>query len=309
MALALQASGASLVGFTAHSAAGNARAEAWLGTPAAAQIADVVALSPEAYFVAVPDQALPSVAEELGRCLAASLAALSAASSYSPAPVVAHTSGATSVRVLSPCAQAGAATLVFHPLQTFSDPLTGCERFAGASVAITPASPDRQTAAQEFGLTIAHLLGCRAFLLPDGRRTLYHAAATMACNYLVTLEHQAERLFVLAGLPINGTLPLFMPLVRSTLINVESQGTVAALTGPLSRGDAPTIAGHLAALAADAPDLLPAYRVLGLATLELVRARGEIDLAVLDELTLLLSPHSAAATNPPGGGAAARPES
>ncbi len=81
---------------------------------------------------------------------------------------------------------------------------------------------------------------------------------------------------------------MFLPLVKSTLENVEAQGTVAALTGPLSRGDTPTIAGHLVALAADAPDLLAVYTSLGLATLDLVEARGELDRAALDSLRLLL---------------------
>lgn len=286
MALALQARGAGLVGFTAYSPAGRASALAWLGTPASTHIADIVALSPEAYFLAVPDQALPEVAEELGRCLAAPT-------------LVAHTSGATSVDVLRPCADAGAATLVFHPLQTFSDPLSGWKRFAGIAVAITPSSSDDRRAAAEFGFAVANLLGAHPFLLPDDSRTLYHAAATLACNYLVTLEHHAERLFTLAGLPAKEALSLFLPLVKSTLCNMEAQGTVAALTGPLSRGDAPTIARHLTALATDAPDLLPVYRALGLATLDLVEARGDLDPAALDRLRLLLDQQSAAAGPPP----------
>lgn len=253
---------------------------AWLGTAAATHIADIVALTPDVYFLTVPDQALPEVAEELGRCLATPTVV---------APtVIAHTSGATSVDVLRPCAETGAATLVFHPLQTFSDPLSGWQRFAGTAVAITPCSPDHRRAAEEVGFAVADLLGAHPFLLPDGRRTLYHAAATIACNYLVTLEHHAQRLFTLAGLPAEKALSLFLPLVKSTLQNVEAQGTVAALTGPLSRGDAPTIARHLAALAADAPDLLPVYTALGLATLDLVEARGELDRAALDRLRLLL---------------------
>ena len=115
--------------------------------------------------------------------------------------VVAHTSGATSVEVLDGCRRAGAATLAFHPLQTFSDPATGRARFAGAAVALTPgdASPDSEAA--RLGFELARALGAKPFLLPDDKRTLYHAAASVACNYLVTLEHEAKRLFVAAGLP------------------------------------------------------------------------------------------------------------
>ena len=202
--------------------------------------------------------------------------------------MVAHTSGATSISVLSSCERAGATTLVFHPLQTFSDPLTGPSRFSGAAVAVTPDEDASASPAAAFGFALAELLGARPFLLPDDKRALYHAAATVACNYLVTLEHHASRLFALSGLPREESLSLFLPLVRATLDNVAAQGTVAALTGPLSRGDTATITGHLAALALDAPDLLPLYRALGRATLELVRSRGDISPAMVSELAEIL---------------------
>ena len=297
LALALRAKGASLLGFTAHSAAGRARAENWLGGRAFAHTPDVVSLTPELYLVAVPDQALPEVAAELGALLAAQLKPDAPPSPVpTPAdvplgagrPVVAHTSGATSVSVLEPCERAGASTLVFHPLQAFSDPANGCERFAGAAIAITPSELGQGTRAASLGFTLAGMLGALPFLLADNRRQLYHAAATFACNYLVTLQYHAERLFVKSGLPAEDALSLFLPLVEATLDNVQAQGPVKALTGPLSRGDSKTIAAHLAALATDAPHLLPAYRALGVATLDLVRSRGDIDVTVLAELAALL---------------------
>ncbi len=203
-------------------------------------------------------------------------------------PVVAHTSGATSVSALLPCEAAHAATLVFHPLQTFPEPLTGATRFAGAGVAITPGSayPD---AAGTMGMKLADLLGMRPFFLADDKRGLYHAAATVACNYLVTLEYLADGLFVKAGVPERVTLSLFLPLVRATLENLAARGPVDALTGPLSRGDAATVAGHLAALTSDAPEVLPVYRALGLATLDLVDARHEVAPEVLARLHDLLA--------------------
>jgi predicted short-subunit dehydrogenase-like oxidoreductase (DUF2520 family) len=284
--MALRSRGLPLLGFTAHSPAGRARAEKWLGGSAFARLGDLVALAPQLYLIAVPDQALPQVAAELGALLAAS--PTPPAGSEAGRPAVVHTSGATSVTVLSPCKHAGATTLVFHPLQTFSDPLAGWKRFVDVAVAVTPSDSDRGSPAASLGFALAETLGARPFLLPDDKRGLYHSAATFACNYLVTLEHHAERLFVQAGLPREEALSLFLPLVRATLDNVEAQGTVKALTGPLSRGDTQTIAGHLAALANDAPDLLPAYRALGLATLDLVRARGNVDSATLAELTAVL---------------------
>jgi predicted short-subunit dehydrogenase-like oxidoreductase (DUF2520 family) len=219
---------------------------------------------------------------------------------------VLHTSGATSVAVLAACARAGALTLAFHPLQTFPDPIAGATRFAGVAIAVTPGGEDPDPRAAELGFSLARSLGARPFLLADGKRTLYHAAATIACNYFVTLEHQAEQLFIKAGLGANRSadpntdhdtgaggreaLALFLPLVAATLENLRLEGSVAALTGPLSRGDEHTVHGHLKALAAEAPGLLALYRVLGLATLDIVRARGEVDDGAIAGLTRLLDP-------------------
>ena len=293
------------MGFTAASPAGRARAEEWLGLPASTALSDLAKLRPDLYFMCVPDGAVMDVAAELGAELRAGVEATPGADSPGdgPAagaadgpglgpsaqrPVVAHTSGATPVSALLACEDAGVATLVFHPLQTFPEPLTGAARFAGAGVAITPGPADPD-AAGAMGMKLADILGMRPFFLADDKRCLYHAAATVACNYLVTLEYLADELFVKAGVPEKVTLSLFLPLVRATLENLAARGPVDALTGPLSRGDAATVAGHLDALASDAPEILPAYRALGLATLELVAARHEVDPEVIARLHGLLA--------------------
>jgi predicted short-subunit dehydrogenase-like oxidoreductase (DUF2520 family) len=310
LALALRHHGLILTGFTAATPAGRARAEEWLAAPATQSVAGLVRARPALYFVCVPDGAVADVAAELGGALAAPQAGSGAGAAGGEAaaappqavpqavtrpvaqpasrPVVVHTSGATSVAVLAPCEKAGAAALVFHPLQTFPEPLSGASRFAGAGVAITPgpAYPDDAGTA---GLQIADLLGLRPFFLADDKRSLYHAAASVACNYLVTLEHLADDLFAKAGVPERVTFELFLPLVRATLDNLAAHGPVRALTGPLSRGDAATIAAHLQALAADAPEALPLYREVGRATLELVAARGEVAPAVIAQMRELLT--------------------
>ena len=278
LAIALRTQGLHLAGFTAHTPAGRARAETWLNAPASADVKDLVSLEPDLYLIAVPDSVLPSVAVQLGESMAG----------HHPAPSVAHTSGATSVAVLRPCEKAGATTFVFHPLQTFSDPVSGSQRFAGTAIAVTPNSDGTDSPGAVLGFALADTLGARPFLLADGKRSLYHAAATLACNYLVTLVHHAQQLFAQTGLPSADVLPLFLPLVKATLENIEREGTVKALTGPLSRGDLRTVRGHLAALRKDAPHLLPLYRVLGSATLDIVRVRGEVEAAIIDELAELL---------------------
>lgn len=289
LGLAVRACGGSLLGFTAGSEAGRARAESWLGGRASATLDELVSTNPELYIIAVPDQALPAVVDALGAALGAADPTMNdPAPPFATGPFVAHTSGATSVAALGACERAGAATFVFHPLQTFSDPSTSTGRFTGAAIAITPADRSPDSPALSLGFSLARLLGASPFLLPDEKRGLYHAAASFACNYFVTLEHHARDMFVHAGLPETEALSLFLPLVRATLDNMTAQGTVKALTGPLSRGDTHTIASHLDALTADAPHLLTAYRALGLATLDLVRARGELSPQVIAQLERLL---------------------
>lgn len=289
LAIALRAAGAELAGFVCATSAGAARAQSLLHADPSPDLAHLVAKAPSHYFITVPDGALPTVAETLGGLLARGLASGRSSDAPPRRPFVFHTSGATSARVLLDAARAGAACAVFHPLQTFSEPLTGSTRFVGAAIAVTPTPGEESDAASAEGFALAQALRARPFLLPDDRRTLYHAAASVAANYLVTLEHCAQQLFVAAGMPEDEALALFLPLVGAALENVGAQGPVRALTGPLCRGDLPTISAHLEAVAQQAPGYLALYRLLGLYTLDLVRARGDVASESIDELVRLLS--------------------
>jgi predicted short-subunit dehydrogenase-like oxidoreductase (DUF2520 family) len=290
LALALGAKGADLVGYVCLTPAGRSRAREWLGSPAAAGLGDLVSSRPDLYVVSVPDSALPAVATDLGALISAQRAGGSPGTDPGVSPVVLHTSGASSVDVLHSCADAGAATLAFHPLQTFSEPLTGSKRFVGAAVAVTPAAGPACSVGLDAGFSLASALGARAFLLADEKRVIYHAAACVASNYLVTLESCAQRLFVEAGMPEDEALVLFLPLVRAALDNLANQGPLDALTGPLSRGDVTTISDHLEALSHSSPDLEAVYRSMGMATLDLVRARGDVDESTVSKLAALLGP-------------------
>ncbi|MCX8033093.1 MAG: DUF2520 domain-containing protein [Thermoleophilia bacterium] len=292
LALALTAKGSTLVGFTTRSSGGLERARALLGDKSCATIAQLAACSPDLYILAVPDEALPEATDKLALALAEQPAR------RERTVFVLHTSGATSVTILEPCQRMGATPLAFHPLQTFSDPSTGAGRFAGIAIAVTPLSGDHNSPAAQFGFALARLLEATPFFLPDDRRVLYHAAATLASNYLVALEHQARRLFVLSGFPEESALDMFLPLVKATLDNIERQGTVRALTGPLSRGDKETVLRHLETLRIQAPDLYQLYAVLGLAAMSIVRERREVPPDMVDALTALLREAVSGAATP-----------
>jgi predicted short-subunit dehydrogenase-like oxidoreductase (DUF2520 family) len=156
---------------------------------------------------------------------------------------IAHTSGACTLAELDPHAR----RFSVHPLQTFTL-ARGPEQLDGASAAVSAESDDALAA----GFALARLLGLHAFELDDDQRPLYHAGASIASNYLVTIHWAASELFRAAGAPPEG-LELLM---QRTIENGFE------LTGPISRGDWATIERHLAVIRARRPQLEPMYRAL-----------------------------------------------
>ena len=170
------------------------------------------------------------------------------------AHLVGHTSGATPISAL---ARAGAEQFGMHPLQTFTG-REGPRHLLGVGCAITGSGAAALEAARELALS----LGMLPFDLADDRRPAYHAAASTASNFLVTLEAAAERLAGGAGLPPDQARTLLAPLVRSTVENWAEMGPERALTGPVARGDDETVASQRAAVADTAPELLGLFDAL-----------------------------------------------
>jgi predicted short-subunit dehydrogenase-like oxidoreductase (DUF2520 family) len=189
-----------------------------------------VAADADLVILAVPDGVIREVAASLGI-----------------GPWVAHVSGATTLDALDPHKR----RFSVHPLQTLTTE-RGAEQLDGAWGAITAETDDAMARAR----WLAEQLGLRAFPLRDADRPLYHAAAVIAGNFLVTLYRSAARLCEEVGAPPEA----LVPLMRRTIEN----GFV--LTGPIARGDWATVEAHLEALAQRAPDLVPMYRALADAT-------------------------------------------
>jgi predicted short-subunit dehydrogenase-like oxidoreductase (DUF2520 family) len=131
-------------------------------------------------------------------------------------------------------------------------------RFAGAGAAVAGDSARALALAHQ----LAEALGMRAVEIADGDRAAYHAAASIASNFLVTLEAAAERLAETTG----ADRELLAPLVRATVENWAQLGPRRALTGPVARGDEATVAAQRAAVAERAQDLLPLFDALVTAT-------------------------------------------
>ncbi|MGI8606631.1 MAG: DUF2520 domain-containing protein [Gaiellaceae bacterium] len=166
-------------------------------------------------------------------------------------PWIAHTSGACRLEALSPHAR----RFSLHPLQTFTLE-RGPEQLDGAWAAVSGADPD----AEATGFELARLLELEAFTLPDEHRPLYHAGATVAASFLVTLHSAAAELFAAAGAPAAA----LEPLMRRTIENGF------ASTGPHVRGDWATVEGHVEAIREHRPALEPLYRLLNEATADSV---------------------------------------
>jgi predicted short-subunit dehydrogenase-like oxidoreductase (DUF2520 family) len=165
---------------------------------------------------------------------------------------VAHTSGATTLDALGPHPR----RFSLHPLQTFVLE-RGPEQLGGAWAAVSGEDEDALAA----GFELAALLGVRPFELADDARPLYHAGATVAASFLVTLHEAASELFRAAGAPPDA----LEPLMRRTIENGFRP------TGPHVRGDWPTVERHLAELREHRPELEELYRALSDATAAALR--------------------------------------
>jgi predicted short-subunit dehydrogenase-like oxidoreductase (DUF2520 family) len=185
---------------------------------------------PTVVLLCVPDRAIADVAGRLPI-----------------GPWLAHVSGATTLGALEPHAK----RFSLHPLQTFTH-RRGPEQLDGAWAALTSESRE----ARELGLELGALLGLRCFELDDGARSMYHAGAAIAANFLVTLDRVAGAMFETAGAPPEALVPLMRRVIENDF----------ELTGPIERGDLETVASHLEAIRSAHPEFEALYSVLADAT-------------------------------------------
>jgi predicted short-subunit dehydrogenase-like oxidoreductase (DUF2520 family) len=199
---------------------------------------------------------IPAHADAILLCVPDSEIASAAAAVAGAAPLVGHTSGATGLASLEPAQAEG--RFGMHPLQTFSGSAQDAERFRGCRCAVGGAG----TGALDAALGIARSLGMEPFELSDEQRPAYHAAASIASNFLVALEAAAEEVAAGAGLDPAEARAALAPLVRTTVENWAALGPERALTGPVARGDELTVAAQREAVRATAPQLEALFDVM-----------------------------------------------
>lgn len=162
--------------------------------------------------------------------------------------------------------------LAIHPLQSFADAVMGVRQLPGS-----PCSVEGAEELLPLAEGLVTDLGGIPFRITAEHKALYHAAACVASNYLVTLVDTASEIMAGCGFGRDEAFRLLIPLLRGTGNNLSAFGPALALTGPIARGDQRTVRKHLQALAELPSDIREIYRVLGRRTVALAKRRGTLD--------------------------------
>ena len=219
-------------------------------------------------FITTPDDAIEAIARDV---------------SWHSEMGIAHCSGAESASILEAAQGQGARIGSFHPMQTFPMTNQGAASLSGVAFAVEGPPPLIDTLRE-----IAHALGGWPVEIGPQHRALYHLSGFLACGAVITLMSQAAELWRAMGYTKEQGLEVLLSILRSTVDSLETQGTPAALTGPISRGDVGTVRKHLDALKAQAPSMMPLYCEIALGAVALSRDKGGIDQAKEQEITELL---------------------
>lgn len=265
---ALQRAGHLVVAVHAISEASRAKADALFPAAVTTDVPGVFAAA-DLVLLTVPDDVLPGL-----------VTGIEATSAARPSQIVVHCSGRYGLAVLAPLTAAGVIPLALHPAMTLTGTTVDVQRLTGAPFAIT--APESMRPVAE---ALVVEMGGEPVWVPEEARPSYHAALTHAANHLVTLI--ADAMDLLAGAGVDDSARLLAPLVTAALDNVLRSGD-AALTGPVSRGDAGTVAAHLDVLL-DEPGLRRAYLAMARRTADRALASGRLSAAQGATLLALLA--------------------
>ncbi len=209
------------------------------------------------YLIATPDGSIAQACEHLA-----------ASGQVDETTIVFHCSGALNSGYLQAARECGAAVASIHPIRSFARPEVAAQQFTGTFCGV-----EGDARALEVLLPLFAAIGAETVAIDGERKVLYHSAAVVASNYLVTLLDTARQLYVEAGVDQDTALSMLGPLTRGALENVLQAGPEAALTGPIARGDVETVARQQAALDALRPELGSLYRLFAQLTAELAARR------------------------------------
>jgi len=204
--------------------------------------------------------------------IVSSCVTLAASGKVTPDDIVFHVSGATPSSDLKAVKDKGALIASVHPIKTFADAEQAVETFAG-----TYCSAEGDAEALKVLRPAFERIGAKVFDIEPGMKPIYHAGGVFACNYLAALIEAALRAHEKAGIPRDASLAALEPLVRETVDAIFERGPARALTGPISRGDAATVARQLVKVRQWNRELGDLYRSLGLLAVDLAEADRRLD--------------------------------
>lgn len=266
---ALRRAGHDIVAVSAVSDLSRLRAEALLPGVPIRPVPDVIA-DADLVLLSVPDDVLPGL-----------VAGLVDTGTIHAGQFVAHPSGRYGTDVLAPVTHVGAIPLALHPVMTFTGTSVDLARLADCPFGVTAPEPVRPVAE-----ALVVEMGGEPVWVPEEARALYHAAVVFGANYLMTVVLQSLDLLREAG--IAEPQRLMGPLLSASLDNALRHGD-SALTGPVARGDARTVADHLERMRDLPPVVTESYRALARLTADRAVAAGLIDLPSAEELLAVLS--------------------
>jgi len=183
--------------------------------------------------------------------------------------IVVHCSGAFGPEVFAGAQEPGLDTLALHPVQSFSGIAQAIRSLPGSFFAA-----DGSASGLRFGRHLVKQLEGSCVIVPGRDRALYHAMCVFASNFVNVLFDAAEEIGGQFGIGRTRAARMLGPLARTVLDGIAEQGAGPSLTGPVERGDALTVAAHLAALRVRVPELAPLYRVMSGRLVEMARRRG-----------------------------------
>ena len=266
---ALGRAGHTVVAAYAVSDLSRLRAEALLPGVPLVSVEEVLAAA-DLVLLAVPDDVLPGL-----------VAGLAETGAVRPGQFIAHASGRYGYRVLDPATRVGCLPLALHPVMTFTGTTIDLARLSGCPFGVT--APDQLRPVAE---ALVVEMGGDPVWVSEGNRVLYHAALAHGANHLITLVAQTLELLRAAG--VEEPARLVAPLLSAALDNALRYGD-QALTGPVSRGDAGTVAAHVDELGRVSPEARAAYVALARVTADRALAAGTLRPAAAEALLDVLA--------------------
>ena len=266
---ALRRAGHEIIGVSAVSDLSRLRAEALLPGVPIRPLPDVVT-DADLVLLAVPDDQLPGL-----------VVGLVEAGAIHAGQFVAHPSGFHGTDVLLPALRVGALPLAIHPVMTFTGTSVDLARLADCPFGVTSSDAVRPVAE-----ALVVEMGGDPVWVPEEARGLYHAAIAFGANFLMTVVLQSLELLRDAGM--DNPQRLMAPLLSASLDNALRHGDTA-LTGPVARGDADTVAEHIRRIGEVSGAAAAAYRALARLTADRAVQAGLIDMTAASALLAVLS--------------------